>query len=94
MIFVWTRSFVCSYSTEDLHKFESFVEAGNILDLCVTEEWFSLFFFRVYVVKRGKQVDAKETLRFARLFKNDFTIDNLNRQQLEVLFIFIDREKE
>eukprot|EP00019_Armaparvus_languidus_P002370 CAMPEP_0168606944 /NCGR_PEP_ID=MMETSP0420-20121227/16866_1 /TAXON_ID=498008 /ORGANISM="Pessonella sp." /LENGTH=444 /DNA_ID=CAMNT_0008646693 /DNA_START=680 /DNA_END=2011 /DNA_ORIENTATION=+ len=36
----------------------------------------------VATVKSGQSVDAKQSLRFARLFKDDFTIDNLSRTQL------------
>jgi LETM1 and EF-hand domain-containing protein 1 len=43
--------------------------------------------FNEFVLKlrSGLTVDANDTLRFARLFKDDFTIDNLTRKQLDGL---------
>jgi LETM1 and EF-hand domain-containing protein 1 len=39
----------------------------------------------VHKLRSGDAVDASDTLRFARLFKDDFTIDNLAHKQLEGL---------
>ncbi len=39
----------------------------------------------VHKLRSGDVVDASDTLRFARLFKDDFTIDNLAHKQLEGL---------
>jgi LETM1 and EF-hand domain-containing protein 1 len=39
----------------------------------------------VHKLRSGLTVDANDTLRFARLFKDDFTIDNLTRKQLDGL---------
>jgi LETM1 and EF-hand domain-containing protein 1 len=43
------------------------------------------FFFLLQIRSQGSQPTTKEILKFAKLFENEITLDNMSRQQMQAV---------